>query len=141
MRDLAGNYTFTFLNNTYTIMRMGWREQREFIGVLKKALNNNGELEPFSDGFNQAQDWLLEKIALSSGSSLQYLKGDFLDIHLESFTDSPIEIVNGIFSEAVRELTENFIQNGSRQNNSSQEPEKSSKSQSSQSRLSKTLSK
>lgn len=139
MKDQAGNYIFEYRGNTYKIMRMGWREQREFIGVLRGALNADSELEPFTEDFNKAQDWLLSKIAVSDGTSLQYLKDEFLDIHLESFNIPPVQAVNAIFQTAAGILASNFIQSGSQQNNSTQEPVGSSKSQNSQSKLSKTL--
>lgn len=141
MRDVAGNYIFSVKDNNYKIMRMGWRQQREFIGKISLALDDYGNMIPFSEGFNEAQDWLLPKIAHVDNGTLQYLSDDYLDDHLDGNTDNPFELANEIFSEGVKVLTENFTQADSPQKNLSQDAEKSLEKTSSQNKLSATLKK
>lgn len=138
MKDAAGNYLFTYEGNNYKIMRMGWREQREFIKVFKNVFNENNEIVPFTDEFNNAQDWILPKIA-HINNGLQYLKDDYLETHLETFNDVPIHIVSGIFAAALSELAENFFPQGSNQKNLNPDAVTSLENTDLQAQLSKTF--
>lgn len=140
MRDAAGNYIFEYQNNKYTIMKMGWREQRDFIGIFRNVTDENDEIQPFTEEFNKAQDWLLPKIAHVTSGALQYLKDDYLESHLETFTISPVESSIGIFLSAVKELMTSFFPKGSNQNNLNQDAELSLEKTDYQTKLSKTLS-
>lgn len=145
MKDAAGNYTFIYENNKYTIMRMGWKQQREFIKYMTKVIvtdedTNDTSVESFTDEFNEAQDWLLPKIAHVQDGSLHYLKDDYLDIHLESINEPAFKAATGIFIAAISELSNHFFQVGSNQKTSNHDAAKSLENTDYQTQLSKTFS-
>ncbi|MDB4461533.1 hypothetical protein N9043_01135 [bacterium] len=142
MKDTFGNYNFAIGNNNYHIQRMGWRVQRDFIGVLREALDDDGNMIPFSDGFNKAQDWLLPIVMhVDDRGAKNPLTDEYLDAHLETSPTTPFDLANEIFMEGVKILSENFTQSDSPPTSSNQDAEMSSKSPNSQNKLSKTLNK
>ena len=138
MKDAAGNYLFTYEGNNYKIMKMGWREQREFIKIFTTVPNEFGVVTPCDDNFNIAQDWLLPKIA-HVNNGLQYLKDDYLEMHLETFGGAPVQAAVGIFVVATKVLSDYFFQEGSNQNNLNQDAVMSLENTDLQAQLSKTF--
>lgn len=139
MKDAAGNYTFSYKGNNYKIMRMGWREQREFIKIFKDIFDENNQIVPFTDEFNNAQDWILPRIA-HINNGLQYLKDDYLESHLETFNEVGFQTVSGIFTAAIAEISTHFFPEGSTQNNLNPDVVMSLESTDYQTPLSKMLS-
>ena len=142
MRDQAGNYIFEANGDTFSIMRMGWKQQRNIIGKLQSIVDADGNIMVFSDGFNSAQDYLMPMIRHNlSETTFQYLDDDYLDDYLDRKEENAIVIVNEIFVNALMELNSNFFQNESPQKNSNQDVGENSESINSQNKLSQTLQK
>ena len=150
MVDQAGNYIFELDGEKYRIMKMQYREQREFFkNVMKKAFHVNelGEtaLDLYSDGCDHAQDWLLARIYHKTESRYYPLSDEglqqYLDFVGEKLNLKPVPAVNELFMAGVDALLENFTstEKESTQVNSNHHVVEDSEVETSPNLLSKTL--
>lgn len=107
--DEFGNYTFKQNNTEYRITNPEWRDKRVLRGKMSKVLTPAGELDPFSEGFYELQDWVLSKVGYVAGDAVMYLKDSRLVE--EHFVALEIDILDGVdmvFNEAIGFLAGNF---------------------------------
>lgn len=150
--DEVGNYNFTLFDTQYRIPRTDWRFLRQLRGKIAKSISDEGELDPFSEGYNELQDFVLSKVAYIDGDALMYLSDDFtiqnhfLTRNIEGFDGEAkiLEGVDSIFKEALHHLSGNFISPAQKQSdhmNSNQGAGVSSEKTNTQTSLLKTLKK
>ena len=124
MQDAAGNYLFEVGGRNYRIQKMNVFQQREFLGVIKPALDQYGSPDLFSTASNAAQDWLFPRIYHEDGAGWKPLALDYLPLYLQKQTNKPLPLMNHIYITAVTVLFENFTGSGADQEsaNSDQQP-------------------
>lgn len=142
-KDTFGNYTFTMYKTEYRINALQWRDKRSLRGKMAKVMGADGELDPFSDGFYDLQDWVLTKVAYVSGEAMVYLKDPMaVEQHFVGISVDVLEGVDSLFNEAISVLAENFISPAAELSdpvNSTADAGDSSNSQSTQNQLSAML--
>lgn len=140
MQDAAGNYLFDLAGVNYRIQKMNVFQQRDFLSVIKPALDQSGSPDLFSPASNQAQDWLFPRIYHEDGANWKPLALDYLPMYLQKQSNKPLPLMNQIYITAVTVLFENFTVTGKDQEsaNSDQQPGESTDNSSTASPLTET---